>query len=233
MRHDRSTDDQLADHEHRRRTWRGRRGPAPSLRGSRVARRAARSRLAGVVVAGVVMLVVVHHVRAADSTLAEWGDTSSVLVLRTDLPAGSRVSPGDVRLRTWPRSLVPDGALQEVDDRRVTTDVRRGEVLVEHRLAPPHRGELAAMLDQGEVAVRVPVAAPPHGVAPGDRVDVMAPLGGPLPDSIDTLQVGTVATDARVLRVEDSSVVLAVRRAQSAATTGAALGGLVALVVRR
>ena len=61
----------------------------------------------------------------------------------------------------------------------------------------------------------------------------MAPLGGSLPDSIDTLQVGTVATDARVLRVEDSSVVLAVRRAQSAATTGAALGGLVALVVRR
>jgi hypothetical protein len=41
-----------------------------------------------------------------------------------------------------------------------------------------------------------------------------------------------VADDARVLEVHGDSLVVAVRRTQSSATAGAALGGLVAVVVR-
>ncbi len=216
----------------------------------RPVRRAARRRAVAVIAAVAVAWWVVVRVDAADRARREWGATSTVLVVTRDLAAGAAIGAGDVRAVRWPTALVPDGALSELPEgRRLTSAVAPGEALVDHRLARPGAGGWAALLEPDEAAVRLPVSGPTAGIVAGDRVDVLAP-GAP-PDTIeldggeldrgeldrDELDAGTsgvtvVADDARVLQVHGDSLVVAVRRAQASATAGAALGGLVAVVVR-
>jgi pilus assembly protein CpaB len=201
-------------------------------------RRAARRRVVAVLAAAAVTLWVVARVDAADRARREWGATSTVLVVTRDLAAGATIGAGDVRADRWPTALVPDGALTELPaGRRLSAEVTRGEAVVEHRLARPGAGGWAAVLEPGEAAVRLPLSGPMSGIVAGDRVDVLAP-GAP-PDSVEQNGVGSgmggatvVADDARVLEVHGDSLVVAVRRTQSSATAGAALGGLVAVVVR-
>lgn len=210
------------------------------LRLPRPVRRAARRRAVAVLAAVMVTVWVVARVDAADRSRREWGATSTVLVATRELPSGAAIGAGDVRAVRWPAALVPDGALSGLPEgRRLTSAVTPGEALVDHRLARPGAGGWAAMLERDEAAVRLPLSGPMSGIVAGDRVDVLAP--GATGDVVgpDTVAPGVgadgvtvVADGARVLQVRDDALVVAVRRTQSSATAGAALGGLVAVVVR-
>jgi pilus assembly protein CpaB len=192
-----------------------------------------RTRAVAVAAAVGVLVTVVARVDAADRSRRRWGETSSVLVAVRDLPAGTTLGPGDVAPVDWPVAHSPDGALEDLPaDRRLTTDVVRGEVLLGQRLGRAGEGAWSSLLGDGETAVQLPLREPTPGVAVGDHVDVMAPVAATIPDVVAELSVEVVAHDARVLDVRDDAVTVAVRRAEAVATAGAALGGLVSLVVR-
>lgn len=221
-------------HDHDHTAWARRRaglmlaalGPAP-------VRRALGTRLVAIVVAVAVLLAVAGRVRDADRTRQRWGTTASVWVATRDLSAGATITPQDVELRDWPASLLPEAAVTELPaDRRLRTAVGAGEVLVSHRMGSAGVGEWATMLGPDEVAVQVPLAAALSGASPGDRVDVVAPASGPLPEVTAGLVVELVARDARLLGLDATHATLAVHPSQADATAGAALVGPVALVVR-
>lgn len=200
-------------------------------------RRAARTRAVAAAVALVVAAMVAERSSTAQRERSAWGTTVTVQVLERDLPAGATITAADLRAAPWPAALAPPGAADSTAvGRRVDSAVSRGEVLVGHRLAPDGAGTLGAQLDRGEVAVQVPLGEPPAAVEPGDLVDVIAPVDPTDPaDSADagaaTLQVGVVARSARVLAVGGGAATLAVLHARAAAVAGAALTGMVALVV--
>lgn len=199
---------------------------------TRPVRRALRTRALAVLAAVVVTAFVAGRIDAADRARREWGATTQVLVVTHDLAAGRVVGADDVDTVTWPTALVPSGALAELPtDQRLTTDLAEGEVLLAHRLGRPGDGEWASLLDPGEVAVQLPLSDPAPGIGAGDRVDVVAPLAVTVTDGA-AVQVEVVADDARVLEVHHDALTVAVRSSQSSATAGAALGGLVSVVVR-
>lgn len=201
------------------------------LRVPRPLRRAARTRALAAAVALVVTGVVADRSSTAQRERSAWGETVAVQVLERDLPAGAAITPSDLRTARWPTALVPpDAADGAAVGRRLDSAVSRGEVLVGHRLAPRGAGALGAQLDAGEVAVQVPLGEPPAAVEPGDLVDVIAPVD-PADPGVRTLQVGAVARSARVLAVGDAAATLAAPRARASAIAGAALTGMVALVV--
>jgi Flp pilus assembly protein CpaB len=181
------------------------------------------------------MAIVADRSATASRERQAWGATVTVQVLERDLPAGALVAPSDLGAASWPAALAPPGAVVDLaDGRRLTAAVARGEVLVEHRLATPDTGAIGALLERGEVAVRVPLGDPPASVEPGDLVDVVAPSDRVEPDGFSaTLVVEPVARSARVLAVADDAATLAVPRASAVGTAGAALGGMVALIVVR
>jgi Flp pilus assembly protein CpaB len=199
----------------------------------RTVRRALRSRALAVVVALAVAAVVADRSTTAARDRAAWGSTITVQVLERDLSAGAVVSSSDLRPEPWPVALVPPGAVDAgVAGRRLRAEVVRGEVLVEHRMAPRGVGSIGAQLDAGDVAVQVPLGDPPVSLEPGDRVDVVAPSDDVDPTGVNpTLKVESVARSARVLLVDDGAVTLAVPRDRATVTAGAALSGMVALVV--
>jgi len=206
-----------------------------ALLSSPPARRALRSRVLATVVAALVATTVVGRVAAADRIQEEWGERAAVAVMTRDLPAGSTVTSDDVRLVDWPTALVPPDALRRLPTReRLASAAVEGEVLVGTRLADGSSGELSAQLAPGEVAIQLPPSEVSPKVSPGDRVDVVAPAAASDLSGIgSTLQVEVVASGARVISTGDVVVSLAVRRAQAERTAGAALSGMVALVVLR
>jgi Flp pilus assembly protein CpaB len=202
------------------------------LGSSRPARRALLRRAAALSVCTAVCLAVVHRVQDADRVRERWGATTHLLVTTRDLPPGALLAAGDVRLVEWPEAHAPSGSIDALPhDRRLSAPVAAGEVLVAHRFAAIDRGEWTAMLAPDQVAVQLPLPAPLPGVAVGDLVDVIAPDGATLPDVSGGVVVERVASGARVLHLDEQHATLAVRRDEAAATAGAALGGLVAVVV--
>jgi pilus assembly protein CpaB len=121
---------------------------------------------------------------------------SEVTVARRDLVAGHVVGAGDVTLRGLPSSVLPDGALRYLSEAvgaTLTSDVRRGEVLTDARVAVGFSSGLAP----GEVAT--PVRLADGGVAAvlsvGASVDLVATDrdGTPQP----------VVSGARVIAIPD------------------------------
>lgn len=206
-----------------------------SLFSSPPVRRVLRSRVLALLVAALVVTTVAGRVGAADRTREQWGEQVTVAVMTRDLPAGSAITSGDARLVSWPAALVPADALRHLPEQgRLAAAAVDGEVLVGSRLADGSPGELSAQLTRGEVAIQLPLSDIAPNVAPGDRVDVVAPTTGAVSDLsgiASTLQVEVVASGARVISNDDGVVSLAVRRAQAERTAGAALSGVVALVV--
>jgi len=208
---------------------------AVSVFSSPPVRRALRSRVLALLVAAVVATTVAGRVGAADRTAEQWGEQVTVAVMTRDLPAGSTITSSDARLVRWPAALVPADALRHLPEQgRLAAAAVDGEVLVGSRLADGSPGELSAQLTRGEVAIQLPLSDIAPNVAPGDRVDVVAPTTGAVSDLsvvASTLQVEVVASAARVISADDGVVSLAVRRPQAERTAGAALSGVVALVV--
>jgi pilus assembly protein CpaB len=105
---------------------------------------------------------------------AEPGAVVPVLVAAADLPAGARLAPDDLAVRSWPAELAPAGALRELpaDGRALVGAARAGEPITDARLAGADRAT-----EPGTAVVPVRLADPGVAavLAPGSRVDVVAP----------------------------------------------------------
>jgi pilus assembly protein CpaB len=98
-----------------------------------------------------------------------------VLVAATDLAAGGPVRAADLAVRHWPAELVPGGALHDpaaVDGRTLVGGARAGEPITDARLAGASR---VSTPDGAVVPVRLADAGVAAVLAPGSRVDVVAP----------------------------------------------------------
>lgn len=198
-------------------------------------RRAARRRIWGWVAAALVATVVLWTLDRAEHERAAWGRTVDVVVAQHDLDAGQSVVAGSAAVERWPAALVADGVLERVPiGRRLATQVRAGELVVEDRLAPPDAGPTGATLHDDEVVLSVPLGSPPAAPVAGDRVDLYAPTGGVDPADPTSGLVSTsasrLATRARVLAVRPEAVDVVVRADEAREVAAAVLGGMVALV---
>jgi pilus assembly protein CpaB len=108
----------------------------------------------------------------------------SVLVAKTDLPAGAFIKGEDLRWQPWPNDSVdPSYVLEDKGDIKsfagavVRRGIAAGEPITPARVAKPgDRGFLAVVLKPGMRAVSVGISAT-SGIAglifPGDRVDII------------------------------------------------------------
>jgi len=185
----------------------------------------ARPLLAWSVTAALALLTgaVVHALVArAEAERAAYGTTTPVLTATRSLPAGHVLTPGDVVVEERPVGFVPDGALAGGGvGRTLVAAVRRGEPVVDTRLAPAGLSPLAALVPSGRRAVALPADAPAPALAPGDVVDLVAAsdAGG--------LGASVVARGATVLAAGDDGVTVAVTDAELPAVVVAVLRGAV------
>ena len=117
-----------------------------------------------------------------------------VVVAAADLPAGTALSPGHLRVVHLPPDAAPDGALDQPEllvHRVLAGHVRRGEPISDARLVG---AGLTTLLPAGQVAAPVRLAdlAVAALVRTGDRVDVLATVDG-------AGAANRVASGARVL----------------------------------
>ncbi|MCB1027582.1 MAG: hypothetical protein KDB24_07460 [Microthrixaceae bacterium] len=124
-----------------------------------------------------------------------WGERSTVVVAATDLPAGTPLDPGRVRLRQLPEATLADDVLDEATwvrltgegvaptlDRNVARDepVRAGALVGDG--APGAGADSVVAFPAGTLAPRL---------EPGDRVRVVA--GNTLGDDFVSTRIGSAA----------------------------------------
>ncbi len=108
-----------------------------------------------------------------------------VVVAVVDLPRGASITPEAVKIKEFPRELVPAGALSKPEDavnRGIFVPLTKDEPILESKLAPKGAGRgLSALIPRGMRAYSVKVPDVAQGVAgfilPGNRVDVLLSLG--------------------------------------------------------
>jgi len=108
-----------------------------------------------------------------------------VVVAVVDLPRGASITPEAVKIKEFPRELVPAGALSKLEDavnRGIFVPLTKDEPVLESKLAPKGAGRgLSALIPRGMRAYSVKVPDVAQGVAgfilPGNRVDVLLSLG--------------------------------------------------------
>ncbi|MGO8901756.1 MAG: Flp pilus assembly protein CpaB [Isosphaeraceae bacterium] len=108
-----------------------------------------------------------------------------VVVAVVDLPRGGSITPEAVKIKEFPRELVPAGALSKLEDavnRGIFVPLTKDEPVLESKLAPKGAGRgLAALIPRGMRAYSVKVPDVAQGVAgfilPGNRVDVLLSIG--------------------------------------------------------
>lgn len=172
-----------------------------------------RARLALGVAAGLVLLLLA----GAGAARSPWGPPVDVLVAARDLPAGHRITPGDLAPARWPAELVP-GRPQEPTGRTLTVGLPAGMPVTTAHLGD---GGLAAQLRDGEVAFPLPLETTPQ-VEPGQVVDLVAG---------DASGGGSrLAEAARILATDGTTVWVAVAREDAPGLAGAAAWGRVVAV---
>lgn len=122
--------------------------------------------------------------RAADLELRGRQEMTSVVVAKTDLPAGTRISHELVAVRETPRdwthsaALAPE-AFDRADGAVLAFPVRGGEALLWSQFEAPRPRTLAARLAPGRRAATVAVdeiSSMSGMLAPGDAVDLLLTL---------------------------------------------------------
>jgi pilus assembly protein CpaB len=123
-----------------------------------------------------------------------------VVAAARELPTGTRLSAGDLKLVPWPNGATIAGAFAKVDDavnRGVVMSVQENEPVTEAKLAPIEAGAgITPVIPDGmrAISVRVNEVIGVAGfVTPGTRVDVFATLPQP------TSQTKIIVSNAQVL----------------------------------
>ena len=177
-------------------------------------------------------------VRAAmlrsSALLDELGPMREVAVVVAPVDAGEVVDGEDLALARRPSTMMPDGAVVDLDDvdapsgRVALVPLVPGEVLVASKLAPAGLRGAAALLPDGMRALAVP--AGPAGRPPvsvGDHVDVLVTLGAGDGSTV------VVAEAAVVVALDDESdaVTVAVSPDDAPAVASAITAGTVTLAL--
>lgn len=190
-----------------------------------------RRRLAVAAAVAVALAATVHTGWRAEAERQRWGPTRAAVVAVTDLPAGEVIAAGSLATVELPVAAVPASAVAgpaaDVVGRRTTSAMGAGEVVVDHRLAPPGASATTARLGDGQRAVALSTTGPTPALSPGDLVDVVA-VDGPY-------SARTVAGAAEVVAVDPSgaSVTVVVSAADAAEVVAASVTATVVPVVRR
>lgn len=160
-------------------------------------------------VAGLSAAVGVNTLR--QPVVASEGESVSILVATVDIPRFTTVSVDMVTMHSYPKDLVPAGALKSAEealDRVVYVPLLKDEPVVNSKLAAKGLGRgMAAGIPDGMQAYTIPTPTVSAGVAgfilPGNKVDVLLtvtssggkddPTGGgsttPLLQSVEILAV--------------------------------------------
>jgi Flp pilus assembly protein CpaB len=180
---------------------------------------------------GLLVASVAHRSLAAGADAQrDWGERRTVVIARTPLVAGEPVAPDALELAERPAAMVPREALDAIPrDAVLAVDVPAGEVLLATRLVGGSASGISARTPPDRRAMAVPVAPDSLTVAIGDRVDVLAatPLG-----ELGQLAGEVVASDATVVDVTETHVVVAVAYREAPAMAVALADGYVSVAVR-
>ena len=129
--------------------------------------------------------LVVRYVRKQEEKArAARMELQPIIVARSDIPIGTRLTEPLVAVRTWPKAGVPQGATSEpgqVLGRLVRGEIAREEPILEHRLFPKDLtgapGIMSVLVPTGKRAMAVgvnEVIGVSGFILPKDRVDVIA-----------------------------------------------------------
>jgi Flp pilus assembly protein CpaB len=173
--------------------------------------------LAGALACAAAAAAIVRGALAEAETLrAATGPLRPMVVAARFVERGAVLVEDDLRIAEVPSAFAPPGALAdpaEADGRVVLTDLVAGEPLTRSRLAHG-RGPLAALVPPGLRAIAVPVLLVPEGLAPGDRVDLLAaptdgrPYAETLAEAAEVLRVPPPRGGTLSGETEDTLVVL-------------------------
>lgn len=142
-----------------------------------------------VVAAGLAALLargLVSSGKEAPAPQAVQAPTTEVLVASTDLQRGSRISAGDLRWQSWPKTSLsptlitrdqrPD-AIEKLSGDLARAPIANGEPVTKEKLVDLKTGGfMSALIDPGKRAVALPVSPETSAggfVLPNDRVDVI------------------------------------------------------------
>ena len=114
-------------------------------------------------------------------------DAVPIVVAAADLHWGTQLKPGMVKTEPFLKESLPEGYFTRTTDlnnRVVIASIKKGEPIVEHRLAPVSikTGGVSAVLEPGKRAVAVKgnkVLGISGFVNPGNRVDVLVTIKDP------------------------------------------------------
>jgi Flp pilus assembly protein CpaB len=168
---------------------------------------------------------------SANRQAAAVGENLAVLVAEADIPARAVVAPAQVSIKSYPRALVPSGALaSEADAVGQTTiaPIPKGAMLLRTQLvdAGGRRG-VSVTLEKGKVLVAFPTSDPltESGVVQvGDRVDILA--------TVPVAPDGTKRTQMIVQNLEIVEVVGPTREVDRATSLSFVVDPQTALVLK-
>lgn len=131
---------------------------------------------AAIAIALVTALVVGTDLAALHRRARDLGPEVAVAVAARDLPVGSTIDEGDVRVHHVHRSQLPAGAVDPdaAAGRVVAVPVVRDAFVSRRNLAPRHRDGLDGAVPPGMRVVRVTADAPAASRRTGAAVDVLA-----------------------------------------------------------
>ncbi len=163
----------------------------------------------------------------AEEGAARFGESTTVVRARRDLPAGHLLGPADVVTVDLPRSAAP----RDVDSfvgvgDRLAHPVVEGEVLGHHDVVDGELSSLAAQITPDRAAVAVPASQSAVDVEQGDLVDIWG---------LDqrTLVHRRLAAGAEVLDRGESSAVVSVEQVDLGPLIAAVGDGSATIVLRR
>lgn len=179
---------------------------------------------------GLVVLAGVAAVRSDPS-----GDHRDVVVAAHDLDPGTALTAEDVRVESWPATMVPDGVRPDpstVAGAIPAGPVRRGEVITDVRVLGSPLAAAAAGPDARMVPVRPADAAVLDLLHPGDIVDVLAASDAdPHPQLLADNAVVVLVSAGAHARDADRVVLVALPAAAANAVAAAALVQTVTLTL--
>ena len=147
---------------------------------------------------GCAFVLVQGYVGRIEAERPAWSAPVSVVVAARDLARGAALDAEALEIRQVPAEFAPPGAVHDPSaaaGRILLSAMAAGEAVTATRLAAPRAGPVAALVPPGLRAFVVAADIPPEAVRAGDRVDVLATLGGGRPHT------ETVATGLEVLSV--------------------------------
>lgn len=143
-------------------------------------------------------------------------DTVPVVVALEDIPRGASITADLVKIRDYPKGLLPSGTLARVEDaldRAIFVPLLKDEPVLDGKLAPKgaKRG-MAALVPDGMRAFTIHTPSVASGVAgfilPGNKVDVLLTLEGKRGSITTTLvqNLEILAVDQRIDAPADNRV---------------------------